>query len=257
MFTTALLFIAASQVYGQSCNADTLQVITQGRENRFGLDGQQVALNPAIPIQRICQKVDPSCAQKCQQATDAAVATGVKGFQDTDPAKLAAMQKLAADFNAALGSGAGSKSGASAANAKQGKAQGQKKGKKNKNKGKKNKKGKKNTGNGNGAKAANNNAGAAQAANNNAAAGGKFGSCSAPEIKFGLGFDGRTENSFESLGEFAHGSALNFKVIGDFVCGKLKDQCKAPAAANCDKATAAGIAAGKSQAAVDAFLGAL
>lgn len=87
----------------QACNAQQLEVIVKGRENRFGLDGQQVALNPAIPIDRICQKVSAGCKATCDAAKAAAVASGVKGFQDSDPAKLKAMGELADTFNAALG----------------------------------------------------------------------------------------------------------------------------------------------------------
>ncbi|KAI8916266.1 hypothetical protein EDD86DRAFT_244198 [Gorgonomyces haynaldii] len=87
-----------------NCNADALQVIVQGKEHRFGFQGRQVALNPAIPIQNICQKVSANCAQACKQAGDAAVATGVKGFSgDDNAAQLKAMGELADKFNAALG----------------------------------------------------------------------------------------------------------------------------------------------------------
>jgi len=86
-----------------SCNAKALEVIVKGRENRFGLDGQQVALNASIPIDRICQRVLPSCAQACADAKATAVASGVRGFQDFDPVKLRKMGELADEFNAALG----------------------------------------------------------------------------------------------------------------------------------------------------------
>lgn len=48
-----------------------------------------------------------------------------------------------------------------------------------------------------------------------------FGSCSNPAIKFAPGLDGRDQDSFEpeNLGDFNHGSALNIKVITDFICG--------------------------------------
>lgn len=85
------------------CNAKPLEVITRGRENRFGLDGQQVALNPGIPMQRICQQVSAGCRQTCETAKTQAEATGIKGFQDTDPVKLHQMGVLADTFNAALG----------------------------------------------------------------------------------------------------------------------------------------------------------
>jgi hypothetical protein len=83
--------------------AKPLEVIVRGRENRFGLDGQQVALNAAIPIDRICQRVKDSCKQQCATAKAEAVASGVKGFQDPDPVRLRQMGILADTFNAALG----------------------------------------------------------------------------------------------------------------------------------------------------------
>jgi len=85
------------------CQASPLQVIVVGRENRFGLNGQQVALNPSIPMDRICKAVVSSCESTCATAEAAAVATGVKGFQDSDPVKLHQMGVLADTFNKALG----------------------------------------------------------------------------------------------------------------------------------------------------------
>ena len=86
-----------------ACNARPLEVIVKGRENRFGLDGQQVALDPAIPIERICQRVTASCKDECASAKDAAVRSGVRGFQDPDPVRLRQMGVLADTFNASLG----------------------------------------------------------------------------------------------------------------------------------------------------------
>ena len=91
-------------------------------------------------------------------------------------------------------------------------------------------------------------------------AGLNFGSCSDPSIAFGLGFDGRDQDSFQpsNTQEFTHGSALNAGVITSFICGQLESKCKASAdaVAACQKgATAAGAATG--QAAADAFNGAL
>jgi hypothetical protein len=85
------------------CNAKPLEVIVRGRENRFGLDGQQVALNPSIPIERICNQVAASCKATCATAKTQAEATGIRGFQDSDPARLRQMGELADNFNAALG----------------------------------------------------------------------------------------------------------------------------------------------------------
>jgi hypothetical protein len=84
-----------------ACNAPALEVIVKGRENRFGLDGQQVALNPGIPIDRICNnRVKAECKARCLQAKQEALATGVTGFQDSDPVRLRQMGILADNFNA-------------------------------------------------------------------------------------------------------------------------------------------------------------
>ncbi|KAF2495537.1 hypothetical protein BU16DRAFT_461264 [Lophium mytilinum] len=87
-----------------------------------------------------------------------------------------------------------------------------------------------------------------------------LGSCSNPTIVFGPGFDGRKEDSFEpaDTATFTHGSALNIKVISDFICQQLDTKCKAgqDALDACTKAqTAAAAATG--QAAADAFNAAL
>jgi hypothetical protein len=86
-----------------ACEAIPLEVIVQGRENRFGLNGQQVALDPGIPMDRICQRVTASCRETCKVAAANARATGIRGFQDADPVRLRQMGRLADDFNAALG----------------------------------------------------------------------------------------------------------------------------------------------------------
>jgi hypothetical protein len=85
---------------GNACNAIALEVIVKGRENRFGLEGQQVALNAGIPIDRICNRVVASCKSTCAQAKTEALATGVTGFQDSDPVRLRQMGILADNFNA-------------------------------------------------------------------------------------------------------------------------------------------------------------
>ncbi|KAI0049803.1 hypothetical protein FA95DRAFT_803598 [Auriscalpium vulgare] len=58
---------------------------------------------------------------------------------------------------------------------------------------------------------------------------GNFGSCSVPEIQFGVGFDGRKETSFEPVDQksFNHGSADNIAVITQFICDTLTNSCKA------------------------------
>lgn len=58
-----------------------------------------------------------------------------------------------------------------------------------------------------------------------------FGSCTNadPTIKFADNLDGRTEPAFapNDSANFNHGSALNIKVIADFICQQLGDKCKA------------------------------
>ncbi|KAM0444453.1 hypothetical protein ACHAO4_010148 [Trichoderma viride] len=94
-------------------------------------------------------------------------------------------------------------------------------------------------------------------ANGNAAgATGSFGSCSDPSIKFANGLDGRNEPAFAPVNEadFNHGSALNIKVIADFICDRLNSSCKAGAAvvSTCQSASAAASQL-QGQAAADAF----
>lgn len=88
----------------------------------------------------------------------------------------------------------------------------------------------------------------------------EFGSCSDPSIAFGVGFDGRTEDSFEpsNKADFNHGSALNIGVVAQFICSQLSSSCKASDATNtaCTAAEAAAAAA-TGQAAADAFNSAL
>ncbi|KAG4438813.1 hypothetical protein IFR05_005704 [Cadophora sp. M221] len=87
-----------------------------------------------------------------------------------------------------------------------------------------------------------------------------FGSCSNPAVQFAVGLDGRKEASFQAVNnaDFNHGSALNIKVISDFICQQLASKCKADAAAldACASAQSAA-AAVKGQASADAFNAAL
>lgn len=87
-------------------------------------------------------------------------------------------------------------------------------------------------------------------------ANGNFGSCSNPSIKFANGLDGRKEAAFAPVDqtEFNHGSALNIKIVSDFICDRLNDQCKAGDAvvSKCRSASAAA-AQLKGQAAADSF----
>jgi hypothetical protein len=87
-----------------------------------------------------------------------------------------------------------------------------------------------------------------------------FGKCTNPAIAFGLGFDGRTEDSFEPAdrAEFNHASALNIVVITGFINDRLNDECAAPEATKqiaLQAATAAN--ALKGQAAADSWNNAL
>ncbi|EXJ80864.1 hypothetical protein A1O3_07150 [Capronia epimyces CBS 606.96] len=87
-----------------------------------------------------------------------------------------------------------------------------------------------------------------------------LGSCPDPTIVFADGFDGRQEKSFEpsDTTAFTHGSALNIKVITDFICQQLDVKCKASQEA-IDACNAGATAAqGQTgQAAADAFNSAL
>jgi hypothetical protein len=85
-----------------------------------------------------------------------------------------------------------------------------------------------------------------------------FGSCSTPEIEFGVGFDGRKETSFEPTDKasFNHGSAQNIDIISKFICDTLTNSCKANQAAKdlCTQAqTAADGQTAKTGAQADAF----
>ncbi|PVH73907.1 hypothetical protein DL98DRAFT_519621 [Cadophora sp. DSE1049] len=87
-----------------------------------------------------------------------------------------------------------------------------------------------------------------------------FGACSNPAVQFAVGLDGRKEASFQAVNnaDFNHGSALNIKVISDFICQQLDSKCKADQAAldACASAQAAAAAA-TGQASADAFNAAL
>jgi hypothetical protein len=83
-----------------------------------------------------------------------------------------------------------------------------------------------------------------------------FNKCTDPTIEFGPGFDGRKEDSFQPANktDFNHGSALNPKIISQFICDTLVNTCDANQKAidNCKAAQAA--ADGLSgQAFIDAF----
>lgn len=69
---------------------------------------------------------------------------------------------------------------------------------------------------------------------------GNFGSCTTPQIKFGVGFDGRKETSFEpvDLQSYNHGSAQAIGIITQFICDQLVNSCGADATAQATCATA-------------------
>ena len=127
--------------------------------------------------------------------------------------------------------------------------------------------------------------GSGSSGNNGTAAGniGNFGSCSIPEIEFGVGFDGRRETSFQPVDKgtsnsftraiycpqeltltlsirdavsYNHGSAQNIDIISQFVCDQLVNKCGADstARATCAQArTAATNAPAKTGKQADAF----
>ncbi|CAA7266990.1 unnamed protein product [Cyclocybe aegerita] len=89
-------------------------------------------------------------------------------------------------------------------------------------------------------------------------AGADFGSCTVPEIEFGVGFDNRRETSFRpaDLQSFNHGSAQNIAIITQFICDTLTNSCRANQAAKdvCAQAQTAALAAtAKTGAQADAF----
>ncbi|KEZ41404.1 hypothetical protein SAPIO_CDS7530 [Scedosporium apiospermum] len=87
-----------------------------------------------------------------------------------------------------------------------------------------------------------------------------FGSCSDPTIQFAEGLDGRKEAAFapNNKGDFSQGSALNINIITSFICGRLRDSCKADDATIQACETGQAAAQGQQgQAAADAFNAAL
>jgi hypothetical protein len=87
---------------------------------------------------------------------------------------------------------------------------------------------------------------------------GNFGSCSVPQIEFGVGFDNRKETSFQPVDKtsFNHGSAQNIDIISQFICDTLTNSCGADATAKATCAQASTAADGqtaKTGAQADAF----
>ncbi|KAJ7780579.1 hypothetical protein DFH07DRAFT_729465, partial [Mycena maculata] len=87
------------------------------------------------------------------------------------------------------------------------------------------------------------------------------GSCTIPEISFGLGFDGRKETSFEptNQADYNHGSADAIAIITQFMCNNLVNSCGADATAQATCAAAEtaanAVGGGKTGAAADTFNG--
>ncbi|CEL60334.1 hypothetical protein RSOLAG1IB_09552 [Rhizoctonia solani AG-1 IB] len=83
-----------------------------------------------------------------------------------------------------------------------------------------------------------------------------FGTCTNPTMEFGVGFDGRTEASFQpaNKADFNHGSALNPAIIATAICDTFVNSCNAnkPAIDNCAAAKTA-ITGLTGQAVADAF----
>ncbi|KAI0732466.1 hypothetical protein C8Q72DRAFT_874130 [Fomitopsis betulina] len=69
---------------------------------------------------------------------------------------------------------------------------------------------------------------------------GDFGSCTVPQIEFGVGFDNRKETSFQPVDQtsYNHGSAQNIDIITQFICDTLTNTCNADALAKQTCATA-------------------
>jgi len=69
---------------------------------------------------------------------------------------------------------------------------------------------------------------------------GDFGSCTIPQIEFGVGFDDRTETAFQPTNQvdYNHGSADNIGVITQFMCNTLVNSCGANALAQSTCASA-------------------
>jgi hypothetical protein len=78
---------------------------------------------------------------------------------------------------------------------------------------------------------------------------GNFGTCTIPQIEFGVGFDGRTETAFQPVDKvsYNHGSADNIAIITQFMCDQLVNSCGADATAKATCAAAQAAAAAQTQ----------
>ncbi|KAK1722597.1 uncharacterized protein BDZ83DRAFT_721308 [Colletotrichum acutatum] len=84
-----------------------------------------------------------------------------------------------------------------------------------------------------------------------------FGSCSDPSVVFKDGLPDRQAAAFiaNNQGDFNHGSAQKIGIIAGFICQRLSDSCKAPAATieSCNKAQTAAVAATQDETAANVF----
>ncbi|OHE94897.1 hypothetical protein CORC01_09816 [Colletotrichum orchidophilum] len=84
-----------------------------------------------------------------------------------------------------------------------------------------------------------------------------FGSCSDPSIVFKSGLADRQTAAFiaNNQGDFNHGSAQKIGIIAGFICQRLSDSCKAPAATveSCKQAQTAAVAATQDETAANVF----
>ncbi|KAF4781875.1 hypothetical protein HER10_EVM0004502 [Colletotrichum scovillei] len=84
-----------------------------------------------------------------------------------------------------------------------------------------------------------------------------FGSCSDPSVVFKDGLPDRQAAAFiaNNQGDFNHGSAQKIGIIAGFICQRLSDSCKAPAATveSCNKAQSAAVAATQDETAANVF----
>ncbi|KAI0326626.1 hypothetical protein GY45DRAFT_73962 [Cubamyces sp. BRFM 1775] len=99
---------------------------------------------------------------------------------------------------------------------------------------------------------------ATSAASSSSSGIGNFGSCSVPQIEFGVGFDNRKETSFQPVDKtsYNHGSAQNIDIITQFICDTLTNSCGADATAKATCASAKAAAdtkTAKTGAQADAF----
>ncbi|KAL2874417.1 hypothetical protein SGCOL_010397 [Colletotrichum sp. CLE4] len=84
-----------------------------------------------------------------------------------------------------------------------------------------------------------------------------FGSCSDPSVVFKDGLPDRQAAAFiaNNQGDFNHGSAQKIGIIAGFICQRLSDSCKAPAATveSCNQAQTAAVAATQDETAANVF----